>query len=135
MALNRKNFGIAFGALTRPVQFRTNNDGSQSALLTLAIHNDRNNAVSYLDFNRYVPVQATNLLNKLQGAQTGDLAYINYHPEKYSYSKDGKKVYRLRLAMDQITLISGNHGQNNNGNDEADNDSSSQKNEPEDMPF
>ncbi len=112
MQINSHNFGIAYGALVNDPKIRTNANKSHGVLITVAIHGF-NNSVQYLDFQRYVPEQSKALLANFSKAKKGDLVYINYHPQKQSYKKSGKMIYKTQLLIDQITFLNVRYTNNN----------------------
>ena len=104
--LNMSNFGMCEGRITKKPVMMANKDGSKKAFVTLAVQDnfasgaDKERKTQFLNLEGFVPKdRKANVYEKLE---VGDKVAIQYRVETPSYEKDGEKVYKTALVIENI---------------------------------
>ena len=104
--LNMSNFGMCEGRITKAPVMMTNKDGSKKAFVTLAVQDnfasgtDKERKTQFLNLEGFVPKdRKSSVYEKLE---VGDKVAIQYRVETPSYEKDGEKVYKTALVIENI---------------------------------
>lgn len=107
MSMNLDNFAIARGRLTQDVTLLPNSDGSQKALVKVAVKNNYKNKNGEYD-TQFIPLEGFIKKGDNPGVYAlmhkGDLVAIQYDVRSSSYQKDGKTEYKTTLTIQQVTL-------------------------------
>ena len=104
--LNMSNFGMCEGRITKKPVMMANKDGSKKAFVTLAVQDnfasgtDKERKTQFLNLEGFVPKdRKSSVYEKLE---VGDKVAIQYRVETPSYEKDGEKVYKTALVIENI---------------------------------
>ena len=104
--LNMSNFGICEGRVTKKPVMMENKDSSKKIFVTLAVQDnfasgaDKERKTQFLNLEGFVPKnRKASVYEKLE---VGDKVAIQYRVETPSYEKDGQKVYRTVLIIENV---------------------------------
>ena len=104
--LNMSNFGMCEGRITKKPVMMENKDGSKKAFVTLAVQDnfasgaDKERKTQFLNLEGFVPKdRKASVYEKLE---VGDKVAIQYRVETPSYEKDGEKIYKTALVIENI---------------------------------
>ena len=104
--LNLMNFGIGEGRITKKPVMMENKDGSKKAFVTLAVQDnfasgtDKERKTQFINLEGFVPKdRKSSVYEKLE---VGDKVAIQYRVETPSYEKDGEKIYKTALVIENI---------------------------------
>ena len=104
--LNLMNFGIGEGRITKKPVMMENKDGSKKAFVTLAVQDnfasgtDKERKTQFLNLEGFVSKdRKSSVYEKLE---VGDKVAIQYRVETPSYEKDGEKIYKTALVIENI---------------------------------
>ena len=104
--LNMSNFGMCEGRVTKKPVMMENKDSSKKVFVTLAVQDnfasgaDKERKTQFLNLEGFVPKdRKASVYEKLE---VGDKVAIQYRVETPSYEKDGQKVYRTVLTIENI---------------------------------
>ena len=104
--LNMSNFGICEGRITKKPVAMDNKDGSKKVFVTLAVQDnfasgaDKERKTQFLNLEGFVPKdRKASVYEKLE---VGDKVAIQYRVETPSYEKDGEKIYKTALVIENI---------------------------------
>ncbi len=104
--LNMSNFGMCEGRITKKPVMMENKDGSKKAFVTIAVQDnfasgtDKERKTQFLNLEGFVPKdRKASVYEKLE---VGDKVAIQYRVETPSYEKDGQKVYKTALVIENI---------------------------------
>ena len=100
------NFGMCEGRITKKPVMMENKDGSKKAFVTLAVQDnfasgaDKERKTQFLNLEGFVPKdRKSSVYEKLE---VGDKVAIQYRVETPSYEKDGEKIYKTALVIENI---------------------------------
>ena len=105
--LNMSNFGICEGRITKKPVMMANKDGSKKAFVTLAVQDnfasgaDKEKKTQFLNLEGF-SVPKNRKASVYEKLEVGDKVAIQYRVETPSYEKDGQKVYRTVLTIENI---------------------------------
>ena len=104
--MNLSNYGIGEGRVTKAPVIMKNKDGSKKVFVTLAVQDnfasgkDKERKTQFLNLEGFVPKdRQSSVYEKLE---VGDKVAIQYRVETPSYEKDGEKVYRTVLVIENV---------------------------------
>ena len=104
--LNMSNFGICEGRITKAPVMMDNKDGSKKAFVTLAVQDnfasgtDKERKTQFINLEGFVPKdRKSSVYEKLE---VGDKVAIQYRIETPSYEKNGEKIYKTALVIENI---------------------------------
>ena len=104
--LNMSNFGMCEGRITKTPVMMENKDGSKKAFVTLAVQDnfasgtDKERKTQFINLEGFVPKdRKSSVYEKLE---VGDKVAIQYRVETPSYEKDGEKIYKTALVIENI---------------------------------
>ena len=104
--MNLNNFGIGEGRVTKKPVAMDNKDGSKKVFVTVAIQDnfasgaDKEKKTQFVNFEGFVPKdRKSSVYDKLE---VGDKIAVQYRIETPSYEKDGEKVYKTALVIENI---------------------------------
>ena len=104
--LNMSNFGMCEGRITKKPVMMENKDGSKKAFVTLAVQDnfasgtDKERKTQFINLEGFVPKdRKSSVYEKLE---VGDKVAIQYRVETPSYEKDGEKIYKTALVIENI---------------------------------
>ena len=98
--MNLKNFGIGEGRVTNKPDTKYNKDVSKKVFVTFASGADKERKTQFINFEGFVPKdRKSSVYDKLE---VGDKIAVQYRIDTPSYEKDGEKVYRTVLVIENI---------------------------------
>lgn len=104
--MNLNNFGIGEGRVTKKPVAMDNKDGSKKVFVTVAVQDnfasgaDKERKTQFINFEGFVPKdKKSSVYDKLE---VGDKIAVQYRIDTPSYEKDGEKVYRTVLVIENI---------------------------------
>ena len=104
--LNMSNFGMCEGRVTKKPVMMENKDSSKKVFVTLAVQDnfasgaDKERKTQFLNLEGFVPKdRKASVYEKME---VGDKVAIQYRVETPSYEKDGEKIYKTALVIENI---------------------------------
>lgn len=104
--LNMSNFGMCEGRITKKPVMMDNKDGSKKVFVTLAVQDnfasgtDKERKTQFINLEGFVPKdRKSSVYEKLE---VGDKVAIQYRVETPSYEKDGEKIYKTALVIENV---------------------------------
>ena len=104
--LNMSNFGIVEGRVTKAPVVMDNKDGSKKVFVTVAAQDnfasgtDKERKTQFVNLEGFVPKdRKSSVYDKLE---VGDKIAVQYRIETPAYEKDGQKVYKTALVIENI---------------------------------